>query len=629
LKQVRKKRKEKKREKSVSWRNMVISRATSPPVNPTSLGGSSTSNYNSLPHNLQSYQQQYQQQQQQQQLQTSQHGAAAASQKFSENFWGEKVNGFDVLCQNLKHSLTSVKELEAFLRESVNSEDTYGKVLNKLVSQTNKYSSSNGTFSPFWSPLRELNERYAQAHAQLVHQLHELIKEIQRYNDELSKKIKKIRENETQTQNVVQSFQESIQLLNKTREQYQNLSLELEKQKRQLDSQQLAQLQQMQQQQLSTTNLVNAGLQAATSAASTNPAFHNSNPNNLSALGPGAINASSSSSAAAGATAATSTGSSGVTSVTAAMGLANTGSGGGGGGGGGGGSVAANAADRLSSLANSIAVSKVSQVLKLDKKLKLAFEDYKTSVDKYNSIRVDYERKLADSCNHFQFAEETHLKQMRSYVEAYSKLMGNINANKQQIFAEFQHKLYEQYTVDYLLQLFIENKRTGTERPEAAQLLGGGGSGGSDSSNLNSALFNTTVNYSQHINSPTPSAANNSAPAGNILGEDFTLFINGASPSSSSSLSNPTNSGVSTAQSQQPPVPSFNHNELNDVMLPPPPPLPPTATTISNSNSRSTPVYFSSASLINPPTTGAAAAAAATTTNSVAYTQFSNQAWVN
>ena len=52
---------------------------------------------------------------------------------FSENFWGEKINGFEVLCSNLKHSVSNVKELELFLRECVNCEDTYGKVLNKLI----------------------------------------------------------------------------------------------------------------------------------------------------------------------------------------------------------------------------------------------------------------------------------------------------------------------------------------------------------------------------------------------------------------------------------------------------------------------------------------------------------------
>lgn len=112
------------------------------------------------------------------------------NKQFSENFWGEKINGFDVLCQNLKYSLTSVKDLEQFVRESLNCEDTYGRLLNKLVSQINKFS-TNGSFNPVWSTLKELNEKYSTSHIQLVHQLQELIKEIQRYNEELSKRIKR------------------------------------------------------------------------------------------------------------------------------------------------------------------------------------------------------------------------------------------------------------------------------------------------------------------------------------------------------------------------------------------------------------------------------------------------------
>lgn len=182
-------------------------------------------------------------------------GSLLSQRNFSDNFWGEKINGFDVLCQNLKYSLTSVKDLEQFLRESLNCEDNYGRLLNKLVSQINKFS-TNGTFNPVWSTLKELYEKFSSSHVQLVHQLQELIKEIQKYNEELSKKIKKIRENEQQTQLVVQSFQEIQQTLNKTKEQYHNMCLEFDKQRRMLDPQQLSQYQQLSQQQVSASNLL-------------------------------------------------------------------------------------------------------------------------------------------------------------------------------------------------------------------------------------------------------------------------------------------------------------------------------------------------------------------------------------
>lgn len=332
-----------------------------------------------------------------------------AHKLFSENFWGEKINGFDVLCQNLKHSLISVKDLEVFLRECVNGEDTYVKNLNKLVSQANKYSTltNAGSFNPIWVPLKEINEKFASSHSQLVHQLQELIKEIQRYNEELSKKIKRIRENETQTQNLVQMFQDIQQTLNKTKDQYQNLCIEFDKQKRLLDPQQMAQYQQLSQQQ-STTSLMGLSALATSLNASTNANANLPSSSNLQGMSnDNSVN----------------------TNLTAA--------------------------DRLTSLATSITANKVTHVQKLEKKMKLCLEDYKTSIDKYNSIRIDYERKLVDSCNNFQYAEEIHLKQMRSFIEAFSKLIANINSNKQQIYHEFQLKFTEQYTTDYLIQIFI------------------------------------------------------------------------------------------------------------------------------------------------------------------------------
>jgi len=105
---------------------------------------------------------------------------------FSENFWGEKINGFEVLCQNLKYSLASVKDIETFVRESANCEDSYIKCINKLINQISRFS-SNSSFNPLWAPLKELNEKYCIKHSEHLHQLQELIKEIQRYNDDLGK----------------------------------------------------------------------------------------------------------------------------------------------------------------------------------------------------------------------------------------------------------------------------------------------------------------------------------------------------------------------------------------------------------------------------------------------------------
>jgi hypothetical protein len=260
--------------------------------------------------------------------------------KFSDNFWGEKLNGFDVLCQNLKHSLNNVKELETYFRECLSIDDAYIRLLTKLTLQTNKYS-TNGTLYPLWSPIKELNERINTSHLQQIQQTNEIIKEIQRYYEDLNKKIKKLRENESPTQQCVQNFQEITQLLTKSKEQYHTVAIEHEKQRRA------------------------------------------DNPN----------------------------------------------------------------------------------IQKLEKKLKLLLDDYKANIDKYNSIRNDYERRLNDSFLNFQMSEEIHLKQMRTLIDNYGKMLINHNQNKTQVYQEFYAKI-NSLSNDFLMQTFIDNKRTGSERPE-------------------------------------------------------------------------------------------------------------------------------------------------------------------
>lgn len=525
----------------------TAARATSPPINQsqTSIVTSSSS--------LQQYQS----------LNNGNNNSNSSnnSKQFCDNFWGDKINGFDVLCQNLKHSLISVKDLETFLRESANCEDSYGKVLNKLVTQINRFS-ANGSFNPLWSPLKELNEKYALKHVEMVHSLHEVIKDIQRYNDELSKKIKKIRENEIQTQNIVQSFQEVQLLLNKTKEQYHNLCVEYEKQKRQLDPQQLAQYQQQQlQQQISSTNLISSGNQVASGSLLNGTA-------NLTSLNPllntntSNINLQSAANSGLSSQPVVQSPSPAPTSTT----------------------------DRLSSLASSITVSKVSQVQKAEKKLRLALEEYKSTIDKYNMIRVDFERKLAESCEHFQYAEDTHLKQMRVFVDSYSKLVTNVNSSKQQIYNDFQAK-FEQNTSDYLLQLFVDNKKTGTERPDIAQFV----------DQFDYAKLAT--NNQNGIASPI---GNNNATL--INETDFNLFINGGNQFTNTSLNTSYLSSNSNSLIPPPPMlsstqPSFSQQNSANSLL-----------TSSNTNdttdnrangadfhtngNRATPTFFNSANIM-------------------------------
>lgn len=302
----------------------------------------------------------------------------------------------------------------------------------------------------------------------------------------------------------MKSFQEIHSTLNKTKEQYHNLCIEFDKQKRQLDPQQLAQYQQ----QISSTNLLALSNTSAGGAG----VMGSSNPASSSPQIPGLLIQGTN------------------TNIQQNMLSTNAAS------------TTATTSDRLSSLASSISVSKVSQLQKLEKKLRQAFEDYKTSIDKYNLIREEYERKLAESCDNFQFAEETHLKQMRVFIESYSILLNSLNSSKTQIYGDFQSK-FEQYTSDYLMQIFIENKRTGTERPEPV-------------------FFIDKFDYSETTS--ILSNRNPTASPNNLINEtEFNLFVNGGNFTNTSlNALTPSSTSTSLVQNQS----QLQLNTNNDLI---------------------------------------------------------------
>ena len=154
---------------------------------------------------------------------------------FAKSFWGEKNNGFEVLFQNLRNSQAAVKEFECFLRECTNSEDQYVKQLGKITTQIQKFLIDT-SLAPVWHQiLKELNEHNSWAHLHYMHRIQELIREVQSYYEDLRKKKRKLRESELQTQLSVETFKSLKSQLIKHREQYHQISNEIEKQSQLLD----------------------------------------------------------------------------------------------------------------------------------------------------------------------------------------------------------------------------------------------------------------------------------------------------------------------------------------------------------------------------------------------------------
>ncbi|XP_031839470.1 F-BAR domain only protein 2 isoform X10 [Nomia melanderi] len=151
---------------------------------------------------------------------------------FADYFWGEKNNGFDVLYHNMKHGVVASKELADFLKERSAIEENNYKLLSKVAKQVGNTSSTQGTFAPVWAALRGAAEKLASLHLQMAQKVTELIKDVSKYADELHKKHKAVKEEESSTLEVVQSIQSITVTLQKAKDMRMQKGLELEKLKK-------------------------------------------------------------------------------------------------------------------------------------------------------------------------------------------------------------------------------------------------------------------------------------------------------------------------------------------------------------------------------------------------------------
>uniref|UniRef100_A0A182IK88 MHD domain-containing protein n=1 Tax=Anopheles atroparvus TaxID=41427 RepID=A0A182IK88_ANOAO len=146
---------------------------------------------------------------------------------FNDYFWGEKNNGYEVLYQNMKYGLSATKELAEYFRERSNLEEYNSKLLTKLANKAG--SSGGGTFSPLWIILKSTTERLSELHAQKVQKLTELVKNVTKYAEDLHKKHKSVKEEESGTQDAVQAMKESTAAVAKAKDVHNTRLQEVEK----------------------------------------------------------------------------------------------------------------------------------------------------------------------------------------------------------------------------------------------------------------------------------------------------------------------------------------------------------------------------------------------------------------
>ncbi|XP_069127305.1 F-BAR domain only protein 2-like isoform X4 [Argopecten irradians] len=101
---------------------------------------------------------------------------------------------------------------------------------------------------------------------------------------------------------------------------------------------------------------------------------------------------------------------------------------------------------------------------KAEIKCKKASDDYRNLVDKYATVRNEFETKMLGSCKHFQELQEEHICQMKDFIDTYAKAWENEHALIGQVHKEFKASC-DELSVQKLLENFIASKKTGTEKP--------------------------------------------------------------------------------------------------------------------------------------------------------------------
>lgn len=141
---------------------------------------------------------------------------------------GDKNNGYEVLYHNMKYGVTASKELMEYFKERSTLDEHNSKVLLKLAHKVGS-SGASGTFSPLLVILKSSAERLSELHTQMVQKTAELVKNILKYADELHKKHKTVKEEESSTQDAVHQMKESTTAVQKAKDLYQTRLQEVEK----------------------------------------------------------------------------------------------------------------------------------------------------------------------------------------------------------------------------------------------------------------------------------------------------------------------------------------------------------------------------------------------------------------
>lgn len=105
----------------------------------------------------------------------------------------------------------------------------------------------------------------------------------------------------------------------------------------------------------------------------------------------------------------------------------------------------------------------VKDIEKAEAKLRKIHEDYRQLNEKHSSVKQDFEKKMTQTCKHFQDVEEAHLKQIKQFVNSYADIIQNNHDLMGQVHRDFKHQCLE-LTVEKLLEQFVIEKYNSIEK---------------------------------------------------------------------------------------------------------------------------------------------------------------------
>lgn len=143
---------------------------------------------------------------------------------------------------------------------------------------------------------------------------------------------------------------------------------------------------------------------------------------------------------------------------------------------------------------------------KAEVKLKKLHEDYRLLAEKYSGVKHDFEKKMTQTCKHFQDVEEAHLKQMKQFVSCYAELIQSNHDLMGQVHRDFKHQCLE-LTVEKLLEQFLIEKYTAMEKANLVELPASLPKPGSANNSISEADQISTVSNGSHKPAPPQKAA--------------------------------------------------------------------------------------------------------------------------